>query len=244
MPRQSFVGQCIAATLLIAVAATIAPAQTIDAAILGSVRDSAGAGLSGVAVTAAGNTFIEAYPGPGTTGPKTHPNLWQYAGFVQDDWRVMRNLTLNLGVRYDVELAAQPAVRNPTAFAQGLDTLTIPNDTNNIAPRVGFAWQPVTDKAFVVRGGYGLFYGNTPSIMYGTADSNNGINVQTLTFAASVATPLPASYPNVTCGPPQQNAGCPVPTGATLPAPTIFVSTRTISSLMSSSTTWEWNMSW
>jgi len=59
--------------------------------------------------------------------------------------------------------------------------------------------------------------------MYGTADSNNGINVQTLTFNASAATPLPASYPNVTCGAPQANAGCAVPTGATLPAPTIFV---------------------
>src|SRR5262249_11457100 len=109
--------------------------------------------------------------------------------------------------------------------AQGLDTLKIPNDTNNIAPRVGFAWQPLKNKPFVVRGGYGLFYGNTPSIMYGTADSNNGINVQTLTFNASNVplVPLPASYPNVTCGAPQQNAGCPLPIGASLPLPTIFV---------------------
>src|SRR5215813_6132461 len=185
--------------------------------------DDFGRSLLGSPVTAAGNSLTEAYPGPGTTGPTTHPNLWQYAGFVQDDWKVSSRLTLNLGVRYDVLLAAQPTVQNPTAFAQGLDTSKIPNDTNNVAPRVGFAWQPVADKQFVVRGGYGLFYGNTPSIMYGTADSNNGINVQTLTFNASVATPLPASYPNVTCGPPQQVAGCPVPTGATLPAPTIYV---------------------
>jgi outer membrane receptor protein involved in Fe transport len=185
--------------------------------------DDFGKSLLGLPVTAAGNSLIEAYPGTGTTGPTTHPNQWQYAAFVTDDWRVTRNLTLTLGVRYDVELAAQPTVQNPTAFAQGLDTSKIPNDTNNIAPRVGFAWQPITDKQFVVRGSYGIFYGNTPSIMYGTADSNNGINVQTLTFNASVATPLPASYPNVTCGPPQQVAGCPVPTGATLPAPTIFV---------------------
>ena len=188
-----------------------------------------GASLSGVFLTTKGNSFTEAYAGPGTTGPTTHPNLWQYAAFVQDDWRVTRNLTLNLGVRYDVELAAQPTVRNPVAFAQGLDTSKIPNDTNNIAPRVGFAWQPLADKQFVVRGGYGIFYGNTPSIMYGTADSNNGINVQTLTFNAAPATPtlpampLPAFYPNVTCGSPQQNAGCPIPTGAALPAPTIYV---------------------
>lgn len=188
-----------------------------------------GRSLLGAPVTAAGNSLIEAYPGPGTTGATTHPNLWQYAAFVQDDWRVTRNLTLNLGMRYDVELAAQPTVQNPAAFAQGLDTSKIPNDTNNLAPRVGFAWQPLAQKQFVVRGGYGLFYGNTPSIMYGTADSNNGINVQTRTFNASPATPtspavpLPASYPDTTCGAPQQNAGCPVPTGATPPPPTIFV---------------------
>jgi outer membrane receptor protein involved in Fe transport len=182
-----------------------------------------GRSLLGAPVTATGNSLIEAYPGPNTTGATTHPNLWQDGFFFQDDWRVTRSLTLNLGLRYDVLLAAQPTVRNPTAFAQGLDTSKIPNDTNNFAPRVGFAWQPITNKAFVIRGGYGLFYGNTPSIMYGTADSNNGINVQTLTFNASALTPLPASYPNTTCGAPQQNAGCPVPTGAALPLPTIFV---------------------
>src|SRR5258708_20030198 len=81
----------------------------------------------------------------------------------------------------------------------------------------------MTNQLFVVRGGYGIFYGTTPSIMYGTADSNNGINVQTLTFNASAATPLPASYPNVTCGAPQANAGCPVPGGATPPPPTILL---------------------
>jgi outer membrane receptor protein involved in Fe transport len=186
--------------------------------------DDLGKSLLGLPVsTATGNSFTEAYPGPGTTGATTHPNLWQYAGFVQDDWRVMRNLTLNLGVRYDVELAAQPTVQNPAAFALGLDTSKIPNDTNNVAPRVGFAWQPLTNKQFVVRGGYGIFYGNTPSIMYGTADSNNGINVQTLTFNSFTSLLLPASYPNVTCGAPQQNAGCPIPTGVTLPAPTILL---------------------
>src|SRR6266700_883889 len=181
-----------------------------------------GRSLQGLPVTAAGNSFTEAYPGANTTGATTHPNLLQYAGFIQDDWRLGKGLTLNVGVRYDVELAAQPTVQNPAALAFGFNTAKIPNDTNSFAPRLGFAWQPVQDKQLVVRGGYGIFFGTTPSIMYGTADSNNGINVQTLTFNASVVNPLPASYPNVTCGPPTASAGCPVPTGATLPAPTIY----------------------
>lgn len=185
--------------------------------------DDFGKSLLGLPVTASGNSFVEAYPGAGTTGPTTHPNLLQYALFVQDDWKATRNLTLNLGVRYDLELVAQPTVQNPAALADGLNTAKIPNDHNNFAPRVGFAWQPIPTRQFVVRGGYGIFYGITPAIMYGTAHSNNGINVQTLTFNASAAAPLPASYPNVTCGPPTANAGCPLPTGVALPAPTIYV---------------------
>ena len=185
--------------------------------------DDFGKSLLGTPVTAGGNSLVEAYPGAGTTGPTTHPNLMQYAAFIQDDWRVNSSLTVNLGVRYDLQTVAQPSVRNPVAFPQGLDTKTIANDTNNVVPRIGFAWQPLTGKQLVIRGGYGIFYGTTPSIMYGTAHSNNGINVQTLTFNATAGTPLPASYPNVTCGAPKANAGCPVPTGAALPAPTIYV---------------------
>ena len=45
----------------------------------------------------------------------------------------------------------------------------------------------------VARAGYGIFYGRTPSIMVGTAHSNNGINVQTITFTGAL---VPA-YPNV-----------------------------------------------
>ena len=62
----------------------------------------------------------------------------------------------------------------------------------------------------MVRGGYGIFYGRTPSIMVGTAHSNNGINVQTLTFTG---TGVP-TYPNILSA---------IPTGAAPPPATIFV---------------------
>ncbi len=185
--------------------------------------DDFGRSLLGQPVTAAGNSFLEAFPGTGTTGATTHPDQLQQAYFVQDDYRVSTRLTLNLGIRYDLATVKQPTVQNQAALAAGLDTSKIPNDYNNIAPRIGFAWQPFDNAQTVVRGGYGIFYANTPSILYGTALSNNGINVQTLNFSTAGGAALPASYPNTLCGAPQANSGCAPPAGFTSAPPTILL---------------------
>ena len=159
-------------------------------------------------------SYTQAFAGPGTTGPTTHPDMTEYGLFVQDEWHVNPTLTVNAGLRYDRQDIAQPSVQNPDAqlLAAGLDTSRIPKDNNNFGPRLGFAWTPQSSNRLVVRGGYGIFYGRVPSIITGTAHSNNGINVQTITFNAP-NDPLP-TYPNTFSS---------IPTGAKIPKPTIFV---------------------
>ena len=164
--------------------------------------------------SAAGERFVQAFAGQGTTGATTHPDIDEYSFFVQDQWRVVHDVTVNAGLRYDLQRFAKPAITNPDPqlAAAGIDTGTLNTDTNNWGPRIGVAWAP-TGHRYVVRGGYGLFYGRTPSIMVGTAHSNNGINVQTITFTGSQVPTYPAIFSAV-------------PGGATLPKPTIFVFDR------------------
>jgi hypothetical protein len=156
--------------------------------------------------------YVQAFAGDGTTGPLTNPNINEFAWFVQDDWRVTPRLTLNFGLRYDLQNIADPTTRNSDAglAALGLRTDRLNLDKNNFAPRFGFAWTPLASNKLVVRGGYGFFFARTPSIMAAQAHSQNGINVKVLTFTgADVPT-----YPNRFTTP---------PAGGTASTPSIFV---------------------
>jgi outer membrane receptor protein involved in Fe transport len=145
--------------------------------------------------------FTQNFAGPGTTGAVTHPNIQEYSFFVQDEWTPTREITVNMGLRYDLMKTDPPPVRNPDPqlAAAGIDTSRFESDTNNWGPRLGLAWSP-PGKQYVVRGGWGLFYGRTPSIMLGTAHSNNGINVVSLTFTGDTVPTYPQAFsqiPNV-----------------------------------------------
>ncbi len=77
-----------------------------------------------------------------TTVTQQNPNVGVYA---QDEWKVNPSLTVNAGLRYDLQF---------------LETIT--TDTNNISPRLGFAWSPSASGRTIVRGSVGLFYDRVP----------------------------------------------------------------------------------
>ncbi|HEV2835747.1 MAG TPA: TonB-dependent receptor [Pyrinomonadaceae bacterium] len=147
-------------------------------------------------------TFVQNFAGAGTTGGTTNPDLNEYGFFVQDDWRISTKLTLNLGLRYDLQDLAEPTVKNPSAAlaAVGLDTTTSVRDNNNFAPRFGFSY--AFDDKTVLRGGYGIFFGRTPAIMLGTSHSQNGIQVTGVSLNCTlVPNPCP-TYPTIFTTPP------------------------------------------
>lgn len=100
------------------------------------------------------------------------------AAFAQDDWKVSSRLTLNVGLRYDINAMSNNCCWDKNRTYQILKAIGHPygalpkTDTNNVAPRVGVAWDVNGDGTNVVRGSFGLFYAT------GIITSVYGINLQ------------------------------------------------------------------
>ncbi|MCS6804771.1 MAG: TonB-dependent receptor [Acidobacteriota bacterium] len=146
--------------------------------------------------------YRQNFAGPNTTGPLTRPNTTDYAAFIQDDWRVSPDFTFYLGLRYDLQDLAQPTTRNPhpDLAAMNIRTDRVNIDSNNWGPRIGLAWSPLQSDRLVIRAGYGVFYGRTPSIMLGTAHSNNGLNVIALSFTGAAVPTYPNRFSSIPTG--------------------------------------------
>jgi hypothetical protein len=102
-------------------------------------------------------------------------NQWLIAGFAQDSIRVNNDLTLDLGLRYDVQ--------------------TLTDAKNDVAPRVGFGWHPNGDARTAIRGGYGMYYSQIQSNL--VADSLiSGLDG----FTTYTATPGQLGFPTCLTG--------------------------------------------
>ena len=112
--------------------------------------------------------FLENQPNTfeGQTSPTTPRGMRQslFGGYVQDDWRWRPNLTLNLGLRYEmttVPTEVQNKLSNLLTFTSPTPHLGSPYFNNptlrNFEPRVGFAWDPFHDGKTAVHGAFGIF---------------------------------------------------------------------------------------
>ena len=124
---------------------------------------------------------------------------WNIGSFVQDNWRVTPNLTLNIGLRYDLDLPrteranriswldldspsplqvpGMPNLKGGLHYADGNNRSPYENNYNGWGPRFGYAYQFKPHTVF--RGGYGIFYSQNKGAAAGTGISDQGFVEQT-----------------------------------------------------------------
>ncbi len=147
-----------------------------------------------------------------------HLKGWTYEWYAQDDWRLRPNLTLNIGLRHTMATAFESAASDLFgAFRLGLKSTvrpdaptnlvyqgdpgipkgTVPGDYNNVAPRIGLAWDPTGHGKWSIRAGFGLFYEYIPGIAQFNAEFSAppGFPSVSLNNPTNYANPL-ASIPN------------------------------------------------
>ena len=120
------------------------------------------------------NELVNDYVPTGLNGALRGAGSGAFAGnqngvglFFQDDWKVTQRLTLNLGVRYEWNsVPRDDALQNLNSISDLPGTpfifRTPPSDVNNVGPRLGFAYDPLGDGKWAVRGGFGISYDVTP----------------------------------------------------------------------------------
>jgi len=171
------------------------------------------------------NTFVQTVDVVNTkAGTQGKDDFWMkmFDGFAEDSWKVNQKFSVDLGVRYDVQLTPAPGlINNNYPPISTYYSRTIKNVLNRVQPRLGFSWNP--NAGTIVRGGYGIFSGLNQGSTYYAMRVENGvvqINYNYNGCKASTGTPTSTcptvpntsatlQYPNVPflpTGPPLSSA--------------------------------------
>jgi len=179
--------------------------------------------------------YAPAFVSRGTPGTPPFLSNKEISFFGQDDWKVNENLTLNLGMRWD--LFTQPTERfdSQSNYNPANDTLTragkgapngrdlVKSDWNNFGPSAGFAWAGLkSDKSVVIRGGYAIKYAvdtpGIPGVLQANPPSGSSYGCSITQYGTANCPALPANF--------SLDTGIPFPAvlnniapGATFPAP-------------------------
>ncbi|MCU1283967.1 MAG: TonB-dependent receptor plug [Acidobacteriales bacterium] len=137
------------------------------------------------------STFTQ---GIGTLG--YHFTTNDYAFFLQDNIKVSQRLSLNMGLRYELQQFPSAQFANPAAA----QTSYQPSDQNNFGPRFGFAYDILGNSKLVFRGGYGMYYGRIINSTVAAALVNTGMPTAQPSYTISntqTVNGTPVQYPNI-----------------------------------------------
>ena len=116
-------------------------------------------------------------------------SVFELAFYAQDEWQVSPRLFVTYGLRYDVNWFPEEAQANPlfSGAFPSLSNRSVPTDKNNVAPRVGFSFDPGADGRQIFRGGTGIFYGRAAYVLYGNALGATGLSQLSLNCTTGFA---------------------------------------------------------
>ncbi|HEY9126085.1 MAG TPA: TonB-dependent receptor, partial [Acidobacteriaceae bacterium] len=193
-------------------------------AIVGNLINFGNFSFAPSAPTTTGNALSDFITGQVSTMEQDTPyhgliSNWYIATYLQDTYRMLPRLTLNLGLRYDIQTSPVESSNLTATFIPGVQSTKVPaaplgmlfpgdkgvprgiapNQYHHVSPRVGIAWDPFGDGKTAVRAGAGVFYGSVSGNEWNQPANAQPFAIrQTFNSIASFTNVYgnPASFPN------------------------------------------------